>query len=297
MPVLLLLAVGLLGLRAWRAYRGIERVDLSGVLDPVTGDAVNYLLVGSDSRDALDPDVPVGGRTTVTGKRSDTIILLRVTPDGARMMSIPRDLWVTIASTGKQGRINGAYNAGPSNLVRTVKDNLRVPVNHYIEVGFDSFVGVVDALGGVTIDFPHPATDTHSGLFVDTAGPVTLDGRQALAYARSRHYTETIDGKEVTDPTADLGRQERQQQFLRTALGAVGGSRNPLELIAVTEALSSGLVLDDSIGAFDLFDLARRLSATDPESVLLPTKGARKSGASVLVLDEPEAERVLATLR
>lgn len=297
MPVLLLLAVGLLGLRAWRAYRGIERVDLSGVLDPVTGDAVNYLLVGSDSRDALDPDVPVGGRTTVTGKRSDTIILLRVTPDGARMMSIPRDLWVTIASTGKQGRINGAYNAGPSNLVRTVKDNLRVPVNHYIEVGFDSFVGVVDALGGVTIDFPHPATDTHSGLFVDTAGPVTLDGRQALAYARSRHYTETIDGKEVTDPTADLGRQERQQQFLRTALGAVGGSRNPLELIAVTEALSSGLVLDDSIGVFDLFDLARRLSATDPESVLLPTKGARKSGASVLVLDEPEAERVLATLR
>jgi len=296
-PVLLLLAVGLLGLRAWRAYRGIERVDLSGVLDPVTGDAVNYLLVGSDSRDALDPDVPVGGRTTVTGKRSDTIILLRVTPDGARMMSIPRDLWVTIASTGKQGRINGAYNAGPSNLVRTVKDNLRVPVNHYIEVGFDSFVGVVDALGGVTIDFPHPATDTHSGLFVDTAGPVTLDGRQALAYARSRHYTETIDGKEVTDPTADLGRQERQQQFLRTALGAVGGSRNPLELIAVTEALSSGLVLDDSIGVFDLFDLARRLSATDPESVLLPTKGARKSGASVLVLDEPEAERVLATLR
>ncbi len=297
MPVLLLLAVGLLGLRAWRAYRGIERVDLSGVLDPVTGDAVNYLLVGSDSRDALDPDVPVGGRTTVTGKRSDTIILLRVTPDGARMMSIPRDLWVTIASTGKQGRINGAYNAGPSNLVRTVKDNLRVPVNHYIEVGFDSFVGVVDALGGVTIDFPHPATDTHSGLFVDTAGPVTLDGRQALAYARSRHYTETIDGKKVTDPTADLGRQERQQQFLRTALGAVGGSRNPLELIAVTEALSSGLVLDDSIGVFDLFDLARRLSATDPESVLLPTKGARKSGASVLVLDEPEAERVLATLR
>jgi len=296
-PVLLLLAVGLLGLRAWRAYRGIERVDLSGVLDPVTGDAVNYLLVGSDSRDALDPDVPVGGRTTVTGKRSDTIILLRVTPDGARMMSIPRDLWVTIASTGKQGRINGAYNAGPSNLVRTVKDNLRVPVNHYIEVGFDSFVGVVDALGGVTIDFPHPATDTHSGLFVDTAGPVTLDGRQALAYARSRHYTETIDGKKVTDPTADLGRQERQQQFLRTALGAVGGSRNPLELIAVTEALSSGLVLDDSIGVFDLFDLARRLSATDPESVLLPTKGARKSGASVLVLDEPEAERVLATLR
>jgi len=296
-PILLLLGIGLLGVRAWRAYQGIERVDLAGVLDPVSGDSVNYLLVGSDSREGLDPDVQVGGRSTVTGKRSDTIILLRVTPDGARMMSIPRDLWVTIASTGKKGRINGAYNAGPENLVRTVKDNLGVPVNHYIEVGFDSFVGVVDALGGVTIDFPHPASDTHSGLFVDRAGPVTLDGRQALAYARSRHYTETIDGRKVTDPTADLGRQQRQQTFLRTALGAVGGSRNPFELVAVTEALSSGLVLDDTIGVFDLFGLARRLGGTDPETVLLPTTGARKDGAAVLVLDEPEAERVLSTFR
>ena len=210
------------------------------------------------------------------------------------MMSIPRDLWVTIASTGRKGRINGAYNAGPANLVRTVKDSLGVPVNHYMEVGFESFVGMVDALGGVVIDVPHPAFDRNSGLKIDQAGKVTLDGRQALAYARSRHYTEIIDGKPVTDPTADLGREQRQQQFLRTALADAGSSRNPVELLGVTRALSSGLIIDDSLGLFDLVGLARKLGGTDPQTIVLPTRPARRSGAAVLVLDEPKAGAVLA---
>jgi LCP family protein required for cell wall assembly len=293
-PLLVLAVLAWFGVQAFIAYRSIERVDLSAVLDPVSGDTVNYLLVGSDSREGLDPDVPVGGTSTVTGKRSDTIILLRVGPSGSQMLSIPRDLWVTNAATGKKGRINGAYNAGPANLVKTVKDDLGVPVNHYMEVGFESFVGVVDALGGVVIDVPHPAFDKNSGLKIDQAGPVTLDGRQALAYARSRHYTEIIDGKQVQDPTADLGREQRQQQFLRTALSDAGSSRNPVELLGVTRALSSGLIIDDSLGLFDLVGLARKLGGTQPLTVVLPTKPTRKNGAAVLVLDQPKADAVLA---
>lgn len=296
-PVLLLVAVGAFLGKAFTAYRSIERVDLSSVLDPVKGDSVNYLLVGSDSRQGLDPSLDIGGAGTVSGKRSDTIILLRVGPNGSTMMSIPRDLWVTNARTGRAGRINGAYNSGPANLVKTVQDSLDVPVNHYIEVTFESFVGLVDALGGVVIDFPHPAFDTHSGLYVDGSGPVRLDGRQALAYARSRHYTEKVDGREVVDPTADLGRQQRQQAFLRTALGEVGRSKNPVELIGVLDALSSGLVLDDSVGLFDVVGLARKLSGTQPSTVVLPTKGARKGGASVLLLAQPAAAATLAGFR
>ncbi len=297
MLVPLLLLGGWLGVRAWNAYRGIERVDLGDVLDPVTGPQVNYLLVGSDSREALDPDVGPGGRSTVTGKRSDTIILLRVGPDGSSMMSIPRDLWVTYPISGRKGRVNGAYNAGPAALVRTVKTNLQVPVQHYMEVGFDSFAGLVDALGGVTIDFPHPASDRKSGLRVEQAGPVTLDGRQALAYVRSRTYTETIDGRQVTDPTADLGREERQQTFLRTALADVGATRNPFTLVAVAEAMSSGLTIDSTLGAGGLFTLGRRLGAAAPATVVLPTRPATIGGAAVLLLKEPDAQRVLAGFR
>jgi LCP family protein required for cell wall assembly len=289
--------IGFVAVRAFVDFRSIERVDLAGVLDPVTGPNVNYLLVGSDSRDGFDPDVGPGGTSTVSGRRSDTIIVLRVTPEGAAMMSIPRDLWVRYPVSGADGRINGAYNAGPAALVRTVQSALGIPVNHYMEVGFASFAGLVDAVGGVTVEVPHPAFDVKSGLRIDQAGPVTLDGAQALAYVRSRTYTEVIDGQEVTDPRADLGRNERQQAFLRTALGEVGSERNPLALLRAVDALSSGLIMDDSISMFDLFGLARKLSGGTPLTVVLPTRPTTIDGAQVLLLQQPQADTVLAAFQ
>lgn len=287
----LVLAIALLAGLVWAytTFSGIQKVDLADVLDPVTGDSVNYLLVGSDSRDELDPE----GDSGVTGRRSDTLILLRTTPAGSTMMSIPRDLWVTLADTGREGRINGAYNAGPANLVRTVKENLDVPVNHYVEVGFASFVGLVDAMGGVTIPVPHPAFDRASGLVIPEAGEVTLDGTQALAYVRSRNYTEIIDGRERLEPTADLGRQQRQQLFLRTVLGEVGSTRNPVTLVRVAGAMSSELVVDSGLGFTDALSLVRKLGGSSPDSVVLPTEGVRRGGAAVLVLVQPDASHVL----
>jgi LCP family protein required for cell wall assembly len=289
-PLLLLLAGALWA--NW-TYSKIDQIDLEAVLDPVSGPAVNYLLVGSDSRDELDPE----GSSGVTGRRSDTIILLRTTPEGSSMMSIPRDLWVTIADSGADGRINGAYNSGPANLVRTVKDNLDVPVNHYVEIGFASFVGLVDTLGGVAIEVPHPAVDRASGLVIEGSGEVTLDGTQALAYARSRNYTEIIDGREVLEPTADLGRQQRQQYFLRTVLADVGSTRNPATLVRVADSMSSQLTVDSGLGLLEATRLVRKLSSSDPESVTLPTEGARRGGASVLVMIQPDAQEVLRRFR
>ncbi|MGI9579134.1 MAG: LCP family protein, partial [Microthrixaceae bacterium] len=281
----------------WRSYSGIERVDLDAVLDPVSGDAVNYLLVGSDSRENLDPEAPDAAEPTVTGRRADTIILLQVGPESTLMMSIPRDLWVTNPATGREGRINGTYNDGPGNLVAAVQQNLDVPVNHYAEVDFASFAGLIDAIGGITIDFEHPAFDTGSGLNVITSGPVTLDGTAALAYVRSRNYTEVINGEEVKDPTADLGRQERQREFLVTALGEVGSERNPIALGRAAAALSGGLTVDSSLGFFEALSFARRLGGSTPETLVLPTRGARIGGASVLLLNENEAQPVLDRFR
>jgi len=242
--------------RALIAYSRIERVDLADVLTPVQGDAVNYLLVGSDSREDFDPDIEPGATTSVEGRRSDTIIVLRTTPEGAAMMSIPRDLYVTFPVSQQQGRINGAYASGPAALVRTVQSALGVPINHYVEIGFGSFGGLVDAIGGVTVDFPHPANDPKSGLQVGESGPVTLDGSQALAYVRSRTYTEFIDGEFVVEPTGDLGRNRRQQVFLRSAMANLGAERNPLAIVDAITALSNGVVLDDSASLFDLVKLA-----------------------------------------
>lgn len=287
------LVVGFIGFRSLGIYRRVERIGLDGSLAPVSGDFVNYLLVGSDSREEFDPE----GTSGVTGSRADTIILLRLGPSGSTMMSIPRDLWVTIADTGLDGRINGSYNRGAANLVRTVTQNLDVPINHYIEIGFGSFAGLVDALGGVPVEFEHPAFDTHSGLNITETGTVVLDGAEALAFARSRHFTQVVDGRQVKDPTGDLGRQERQQTFLRSALGELGHSRNPIEILAAGDAMSEGLRVDDRLTMMEMFRLARKLGGSDPETVILPTAPTRRGQAAVLVLREPEAMGVLAGFR
>ena len=279
----------------WTTVNGLYRIDLGNAIVPATGSAVNYLIVGSDSREGITSDTPNAGAIGpgVAGRRSDTIIVLRVDGSEAKMMSIPRDLWVTNAATGKKGRINAAYDAGPQNLVRTVTTNLGIPINHYVEVDFVSFSSMVEAMGGITIDFPHPAHDDRSGLNVTASGPVLLDGTQALAYVRSRHYTEVIDGRDVTDPTSDLGRQQRQQTFIRTVLKTVGETRNPVTAVKLVGAASDGVRVDSELGFTDVFGLARNMAGSQPVSVILPTTPTTKGRAQVLELTTSAAPPIL----
>lgn len=297
---LLIFVVVFVAYGLWQ-YRSMERVEVAHVLS-TGGSGTNYLIVGSDTRRGFDPNDPnaaavIGDGTAAdTTERSDTMVILRVADDGARMLSIPRDLWVT-RPDGSQGRINATYQQGPAALIQTVQ-SLGVPVHHYVEVDFVTFAGMVDAVGGVTIDFPHPARDPGSGLDIAHAGPVTLNGTESLSYVRARRYTELIDGSWRTDPTGDLGRGLRQQQFLRAVMGEVGSTRNPIRLMRVSSALSSGLRIDDSMGLFDALGLARKLRGLNPESVELPVYGYRTSGgASVLGLTQPQADEVLASFR
>jgi LCP family protein required for cell wall assembly len=198
------------------------------------------------------------------------------------------------AVTGEPGRINATYQTSPAALVQTVTQSLGIPIQHYLEIDFVSFGDLVDAVGGITVDFGHPARDDKSGLFVETAGPVTLNGEQALAYVRSRTYTELIDGAWQTDPTADIGRTERQRAFLTALLTEVGGARNPVSASRVVDSLGGGMKIDDTLGFWEALRLSWRLKGLNPESVSLPVYGRTTTGgASVLELDVG-ADEVLA---
>ena len=221
--------------------------------------------------------------------RSDTMLLLRFEGRNATMMSLPRDLYVPIAETGGSQKLNAAYNGGPSRLVRTVQESLGVPVHHYLEVDFVSFAKLVDSLGGITIDFPHPAFDRGSGLDVSQSGPVELDGPQALGFVRSRHYVEIIDGEEQPDARGDLGRVVRQQQFLKAVFTELGSTKNPLTLARAAGSATGGLRIDDAMSLFDAIRFAWRLRSLDPEPVELPVRLGRNDSGSVLFL-EPGAE-------
>ena len=270
------------------------------MLSPGTGDGTNILLVGSDSREGIDAGTENAGYIIgepVSGERSDTTLLLRVGDGPPRFLSLPRDLWLPIAGTGREQRINTAYSEGPATLIRTVQESLGLPVHRYVEVDFVAFSEVVDALGGVTLDFPYPASDPKSGLDVPVAGPVELDGAQALAYVRSRTYTEVVDGTTRVDPTGDIGRVQRQQAFLRAVLGDAAGSRNPLTLNRVLGALSGGVRIDDGMGLWDAIGLARALRGQAPESVELPVYGFRTSGGAAVLGLADGADAALARFR
>jgi LCP family protein required for cell wall assembly len=299
LPLLLLL--GALGgyLYARSVYDRIEKIPLADVLGS-SGQGTNYLIVGSDTRnldDIIDAGLEPGAFADGGGQRSDTMLLLRFVDGGAKMMSIPRDLYVPLAETDGSGKINAAYNGGPRRLVLTIQQALGIPIDHYLEVDFVSFAKLVDSLGGITIDFPHPAFDTMSGLDVRESGAVHLAGPQALAFVRSRHYVEVVDGQEQPDPTADLGRIQRQQQFLKAVFGRLGDSRNPIELARAASATTGGLRVDDTLGLTDAIKLAWRLRSLDPATVELPVEIGSNSSGSVLFLVQPGADEALAQFR
>lgn len=283
--VLLLLTVLLSLWQAQRLFNGIERAEVSEVLTPPpTG--TNILLVGTDSREGIDADTENAGLILgegIGGSRTDTIMVLRLEDDGAKFLSLPRDLWLPI-NGGSSGRINTAFGQGPESLINTVQDGLGIPLSHYLQVDLAGFIDLVDAVGGVDITIPYPASDRNSGLNLPTAGTVTLDSTQALAYVRSRYYVELRDGVAVADPTSDLGRVQRQQEFMRALMQKVTTQRNPLALNDMASSISDAIVMDDGTSISDALQILNSLRGEAPESVVLPTTGSQQGAASVLVL-------------
>ena len=113
---------------------------------PAAGEAANYLLVGTDSREGIDPSDPdAGGFLGDTGcECTDTIMVLRVDPEEkqAYILSFPRDLYLPISGTGETARINTAHAHGAQTLIDTIQDNFDIPIHHYVEI---DFVGLREA--------------------------------------------------------------------------------------------------------------------------------------------------------
>jgi len=170
---------------------------------------LTFLIMGIDRRE---------GETDQT--RSDSMILVgsHATTGEAALLSIPRDLWVVIPGVGEQ-RINTALffgydptdpTTGPRLAASTVQQQFHRPVDRYLVLDFQTFVRLVDALGGIEVDVPVDITDTQyptpdygvMTIHFD-AGRQQMDGQRALIYARTRHGDD------------DFGRSERQQQVIQ----------------------------------------------------------------------------------
>lgn len=282
----------------------LPRIDLHGVITPDAppGDPQNFLLVGSDTRAFVDDPADAksfGSSAKTGGQRSDTIILVRVDPKSHRaaMVSFPRDLWIPIAPDGHHQRINTAFEAGPEQLIKTIQLNWNVPIHHYIQVDFKSFQGLVDAVGGVQIYLPGAVRDKVTGLNITDTGCVLFHGDQALAYVRSRHFQYQENGRWHADPRGDLGRIERQQDFIRRALRKAlsRGLTSPSKLNRLVNVGIDNVTVDKGLSARDIVNLGKQFKSLAPDTLAqfqLPVINARRGAAAVVVVADKDKQRV-----
>jgi LCP family protein required for cell wall assembly len=287
-------------------------VDSPGFLpaEELANDAPrNVLIVGADDATTLGDDAAErAGREQVTGIRSDTIMVVRLDPaaETARILSFPRDLWVDIPGHGAN-RINASLEIGGARLlVDTLQAEFGLQVNSYVQLDFRGFQRLVEEVDGVPIWFDTPVADGSSegssGLNIESAGCTTLDGVGALQYVRSRHLYRIIDGERVYDGTSDLGRIERQQDFIERLMERAidQGARDPRKLASYLTIATEDITLDQGTTGQDLLDLAAAFRRFDPDALqtaTVPSVAAERNGASVQVVLEREAAPLLARFR
>lgn len=282
----------------------LTKLDIPGLAsDEDTGDVMNVLMVGSDSRantTGYIADATGKGDEGTDGQRSDTIMVLHVDPKEQRaaILSIPRDLYVTIPGNGKD-KVNSAFSiGGPQLLIRTIKEALGIEINHYVEVDFSGFERIVDTIGGVKVYTDYPARDEMTGLDLPLAGCNEVDGYQALAFVRSRYYETYERGRWVTGANSDIDRIARQQDFIRRIMkkAVSSGLGNPLTLNRLISIGVSNVRVDQAMSTKDITTLARRFRSIDPDTVdmlTLPTSDAFAGDAAIQLLDTERAQEFI----
>ncbi|MFJ9855442.1 LCP family protein [Streptomyces sp. NPDC101150] len=303
LTLVVVLAVASVATYFWADGKLRRQVDLSKVIDrPANGDGTNYLIVGSDSREGMSAEEKKKLHTgSAEGKRTDSMMILHDGSNGPTLISLPRDSDVEIPSfvgsdsgkkypgTGRHTKLNAAYaEDGPELLVRTVESNTHLHIDHYVEIGFAGFAGIVDAIGGVEMDIPKAFKDKWSGADFP-AGKQTLNGQQALAFVRTRH---AFAG-------SDLDRTKNQQKFLGTLAGQVatpGTILNPFKLYPTMSAGLDTLIVDKDMSLWDLgqmFFAMKGVMGGDGKSMNMPING---STGGNLVWDKAKVQQLVQQL-
>ena len=228
------------------------------------------LLVGTDSREGLTEDqqarLATGSESDAEGKRTDTMMLVYTPKNGDKTMliSLPRDLLVTIPGYG-ENKLNAAYAYGGAPLLaRTIEEQTGIRLDHYTEIGFGGFAGVVDAVGGVDVCIDQEIDDPDAGIDLKP-GCQTLDGPKSLGFVRTRH----------TFAEQDLQRVRNQRQFMGALLKKTmtpGTLLNPFAVIPLIQSTTKAVTVDSGDHIWSLANVMWKLK-NDPVTVTVPYDG------------------------
>lgn len=265
--------------------------DYPGRIEDTPG--TNWLIVGSDSREGLTAEDRKKLKTgKAAGKRTDSIMLLHSGEGGTTLMSIPRDSFVDIPGKG-QNKINAAYAfGGPALLAQTVEKATGIYIDHFAEIGFGGFVGVVDAVGGVEICVKQRLKDPKAGLNLKK-GCQELTGAQALGYVRTRQFAN-----------GDLDRIKNQREFFSALIDKAtspGTLLNPFRSVPLAWNSTGNFTVDEGSSLLDLGRMMwamRGLTGGEGQTLSVPF-GRFGSGAvgSYVVWDEAKSKALFEALR
>ncbi|HUH52734.1 MAG TPA: LCP family protein [Microbacteriaceae bacterium] len=298
--ILLLLGVGIIFALTQKTFDEVETVSFHTPIEdssskplprPAESDsnAINILLLGSDSRNSTDRGL---AGDEMRGYRSDAIMVAQISPDREHItiMSIMRDNWVEIEGHG-EAKINAAFSYGGIPLaVNTIENFIGTRIDHGAIVDFQSFKGLTDALGGVTVNNTVAFQPHHKkGSFFEQ-GPLELDGEDALAFVRERY--SFIDG--------DYQRVRNQQAYMKGLTNKLLSKEtltDPKKLGATFEALKPFLIIDEELSLTRMIGIGTSLKDIRMGDVTFftsPTYGVSRSsdGQSIILPNFDELEIV-----
>ena len=263
------------------SYSDEQMDSIQEKLIPVTNvnEPFYVMLIGSDARADSDE----------MGARSDSNILVRIDPVNwvVTMVSIPRDTKITY--NGSTMKFNSAYSyGGAGGTIEAASELCGASISHFAEIDFDGVVNLVDTLGGVEVDVPQPINDPQAGwVTIDNAGLQTLDGAQALVFARSRHYY--VDG--------DFSRSANQRALIEAIVKKVF-SKPVSDLPGLVQQMSSCVSTDMDISA--LYSLAMQYVNSGKSmtiySIMVPSTTAEVDGASYVIANTSELAEIMAVV-
>jgi LCP family protein required for cell wall assembly len=281
--LVIVLIIGAIGGYAFYLNHLVHRITVKGLSAGAShgseNGTENILLVGSTDRCALKTQYIGYGicndsSDSVNGINSDVVMILHLNPsDGdVSILSIPRDLFIPNARKQGANKIDAALYQGPTQLVAAIQDDFAIPIQHYVELNFDTFANVVNALGGIYMYFPEEVYDAESDLDVTIPGCHYLNGFHALQVVRARHLQYKGAGVTTNDQAdwpqesqSDIARINRDHEFLRVLATAVAkkGLSNPLTDRDIIQGVAPDLVVDNALSISHMLNLVLTYHSTN----------------------------------
>lgn len=267
-----------------RSYKPIERDKSRPAVDPFE-ENISVLFIGVDDSQT---------RKFEKGSRTDALMLATFNQEdkSVKLLSIPRDSYVSIPGRTNKTRINHAHSYGGVELtLETVEDLMDVPIDYYVKMNFNAFIDVIDALNGIEVNVPYDLVEQDSkdrkGAIKLSEGLQTLDGEESLALARTRHYDN------------DIERGKRQQEIIKAIISKAASAGSVTKYADVIEAVGDNLTTDLSFDEMKSFiEYATEGKNLNTETLTLAGSDLTLGGAYYYQLDEvslDETKRKLQT--